>query len=85
MNKSDGGKQPILTHMGWYNTVDAVTGTVVRVQQQMWFSGPDGRPVPKGALRICVECESPNVGNMRRDELSSSSLVISAKLLFSEA
>ena len=69
MNKSDGGKQPILTQMGWYNTVDAATGTIVCMQQQMRFSGPDGTPVPKGALRICKERGLPNVENMRRDEL----------------
>ena len=69
MNKSDGGKQPILTQMGWYDTVDAATGTVVRVQQHMWFPGPDGTPVPKGALRICEERGLPNLENMRRDEL----------------
>ena len=45
-------------------------GAVVRVQQQMWFSGPDGTSVPKGALRICEEHGLPNVGNMRCDELS---------------
>ena len=27
MNKSDGGKQLILTQMGWYDTVDAATGS----------------------------------------------------------
>ena len=35
----------------------------------MWFSGPDGTSVPKGALRICEERGLPNVENMMRDEL----------------
>lgn len=52
MNLSDGGKQPILTQSGWYDTKDATTGTSVRVQQQMWYWGPDGTKVAKGALTI---------------------------------
>ena len=31
MNKTDGGAQPILTQMGWYNHTDPVTGTTVRM------------------------------------------------------
>ena len=43
MNVSDGGKQPILTQTGWYDTTDASTGTAVRVHQQMWYIGPNGK------------------------------------------
>ena len=45
MNLSDGGKQPILTQTGWFDTIDASTGTSVRIQQQMWFTGPDGSQI----------------------------------------
>ena len=33
-NKTDGGAQPILTQMGWYNHSDPVIGTTVREKQQ---------------------------------------------------
>ena len=68
MNKTDGGAQPILTQVGWYNHSDPVTGTTVRVQQQMWYTGPAGLPVAKGALRICQDSGLVGVENMRRDE-----------------
>ena len=63
MNKTDGGAQPILTQMGWYNTNDPSSGAIVQVQQQMWYPGPNGE---QGALRICG---LPGVEGMRRDEL----------------
>ncbi|KAL5469087.1 hypothetical protein EMCRGX_G030283 [Ephydatia muelleri] len=70
MNKSDGGKQPILTQLGWYDKYDNDTGTVIRVQQQMWYTGLDGMPIGKGALTICKERGLPGVHDkMRRDEL----------------
>ena len=70
MNKSDGGKQPILTQLGWYDKYDDATGTVIRVQQQMWYAGPDGMPIAKGALTICKERGLPGVHDkMRRNEL----------------
>ena len=70
MNKSDGGKQPILTQLGWYDKYDNDTGTVIRVQQQMWYTGLDGMPIAKGALTICKERGLPGVHDkMRRDEL----------------
>ena len=66
MNLSDGRKQLILTQTGWFN---ASTGTSMRIQQQMWFTGPDGSLIAKGALRICKERGLPGVANMRRDEM----------------
>ena len=36
-NLSDGGKQPILTQNGWYDSLDPLTGTVIRTTQQMWY------------------------------------------------
>ena len=52
MNLSDGGKQPILTQTGWFDTIDASTGTsAVRIQQQMWFTGTDGSQIAKGGKR----------------------------------
>ena len=35
----------------------------------MWFTGPDGSPIAKGALQICKEIGLPGVENMRCDEL----------------
>ena len=32
MNKTDGGAQPILTQMGWYNAIDPSSGAIVQVQ-----------------------------------------------------
>ena len=46
MNKTNGGAQPILTQMGWYNTIDPSSGAIVQVQQQMWYPGPNGERVP---------------------------------------
>lgn len=47
MNKTDGGKQPILTQMGW---LDLVTNSMKNVLQQMWYPREDGTPIAKGAL-----------------------------------
>ena len=69
MNKTDGGAQPILTQMGWYNTIDPSSGDIVQVQQQMWYPGSNGEQIVKGALRICTERGLPGVEGMRRDEL----------------
>lgn len=69
MNKSDGGAQPILTQMGWYNTIDPSSGVIFQVQQQMWYPGQNGEQIAKGALRICMERGLPGVEGMRRDEL----------------
>ena len=69
MNKTDGGAQPILTQMGWYNTINPSSGAIVQVQQQMWYPGPNGEQIAKGALRICTERGLPGVEGMRRDEL----------------
>ena len=54
INKYDGGAQPIMTQIGWFLKPDPVSGTV-RVQQQMWYMGPDGAPIAKGALTLCRE------------------------------
>ena len=64
MNKSDGGAQPILTQMGWYNTIDPTSGALVQMQQQTWYPGPNGDPIAKGALRICTEHGLPGVEGM---------------------
>ena len=69
MNVSDGGKQPILTQTGWYDTTDASIGTAMRVQQQMWYIGPDGTKIAKGAITICKERGLPGVDKMKRNEL----------------
>ena len=71
MNVSDGGKQPILTQTGWYDTTDASTCTAMRVQQQMWYIGPDGTKIAKGALTICKERGLPGVDKMKRNELGA--------------
>ena len=68
MNKSDGGKQPILIQMGWYDKYDPTTGTTIRMQPQMWYPGADGSPVAKGALTICMERDLVVNKHMRRDE-----------------
>ena len=69
MNLSDGGKQPILTQNGWYDSLDPITGTVTRITQQMWYQSDDGTQIAKGALRICSETGLPGVSNMRRNVL----------------
>ena len=53
MNRTDGGKQPIVTQMSWFETLDVATRMMKRVEQQMWYPGPDGTPIAKGALHIC--------------------------------
>ena len=35
MNRSDGGKQPIITQMGWFEMLDVATGMMKKVEQQM--------------------------------------------------
>ena len=69
MNKTDGGKQPILTQIGWYEMFYVASGTVNRVQQQMWYAGPDRTPIAKGTLRICRERGLPGIEKMRLNEL----------------
>ena len=69
MNKTDGGKQPILTQIGWYEMFDVASGTMNRVQQEMWYAGPDGTPIAKGALRICRERGLSGIEKMRLNEL----------------
>ena len=69
MNMTDGGKQPIITQMGWFETIDLATNTMKKVLQQMWYPGPDGKPIAKGALRICKERGFPGIEKMRCDDL----------------
>ena len=72
MNKSDGGAQPVITQMGWFHRPDPVSGIPVRVQQQMWYPGPGGAPIAKGALTICRERGLAGIDTcMKRDELRS--------------
>ena len=60
---------PFLTQTGWFDTINASTGTSVRVQQQMWFTGPDGSKIANGALRIYQERGLPGIDKFRHDEL----------------
>ena len=69
MNRSDGGKQPIITQMGWFETLDVATGMTKKVEQQMWYLGPDGTQIAKGALHICRERGLPGIEDMRLSEL----------------
>ena len=64
MNRTDGGKQPIITQMDWFETLDVVTGIMKRAEQQLWYPGPDGTLIAKGALRICMERGLPGIENM---------------------
>ena len=50
MNMTDGGKQPIITQMGWFETFDLATNSMKKVVQQMWYPGQDGTPIAKGVL-----------------------------------
>ena len=69
MNMTDGGKQPIITQMGWFETFDLATNSMKKVLQQMWYPGQDGTPIAKGALRVCKERGLKGIEKMRLDDL----------------
>ena len=69
MNMIDGGKQPILTQIGWFETFDMATNSMKKVLQQLWYPGQDETPIVKGALRICKERGLKGIEKMRLDEI----------------
>ena len=69
MNMTDGGKQPIITQMGWFETFHLATNSMKKVLQKMWHPGQDGTPIAKGALRVCKERGLKGMEKMRLDYL----------------
>ena len=64
LSTADGGQQPILTQMGWFETFNLATNSITKVLR---YPGEDGTPTAKDALKIRKERGLKWIDKMRLD------------------